>query len=64
LTVFLRRGILNGINVSDYVELTRSTGTGFPLGEAKTIGVGELRNNTITENALRKQLGYDERVNH
>ena len=36
----------------------------YPREEARTIGIGEYKNDPITENALRRQLEYDERLNH
>ena len=37
----------------------------YPREEAQTIGIGEYRNDPITENALRRQLRYDkERLTH
>ena len=37
----------------------------YPREEARTIGIGEYRNDPITENALRRQLRYDkERLTH
>ncbi|QOW61641.1 RHS repeat-associated core domain-containing protein [Treponema pedis] len=36
----------------------------YPREEARTIGVGEFSNDPITENALRRQLKYHERLTH
>ena len=36
----------------------------YPREEARTIGVGEFSNDPITENALRRQLKYNERLTH
>ena len=37
----------------------------YPREEARTIGIGEYRNDLITENALRRQLRYDkEKLTH
>ena len=37
----------------------------YPREEARTIGIGEYRNDPSTENALRRQLRYDkERLTH
>jgi len=57
-------GFINGEPVSGESALSRSTGTAFPREEAKTIGLGEYSNNSITENTIRRQLGYDERIEH
>ena len=32
--------------------------------EVRTIGIGEYKNDPITENALRRQLEYHERLDH
>jgi len=32
--------------------------------EVRTIGIGEYKNDPITENALRRQLEYHERLYH
>jgi hypothetical protein len=61
---YILSGVLDGQAQTGTVVLSRSSGTGYPTEEAKTIGLGDYRNNSITENALRVQLGYDERVDY
>ena len=57
-------GILDGKYVSDTVTLSPWRGDAYPREEARTIGVGEYKNDPITENALRRQLKYAERLQH
>jgi RHS repeat-associated protein len=57
-------GIFDWQYQSGSETITRNRGTGFPREEAKTVGLGEYSNDEITENALRKQWGYDERATY
>ena len=52
--------------VGYYILFTLSPwrGDAYPREEARTIGVGEYKNDPITENALRRQLKYAERLQH
>lgn len=57
-------GVLAGEKRLGNVEISRWKGAFYPREEAKTIGIGEYKDEQITENALRRQMGYDERVSH
>ncbi len=36
----------------------------YPREEARTVGLGEYANEKITENAIRQELGYNERISY
>jgi len=63
--VYIVEGIINGKYRRGEAEIKGGLlYDNYPREEARTIGIGEYKNDPITENALRRQLEYNERLNH